>query len=458
MIREDLYRVLWTLSLPLMLNNFIQTLYNLVDAFWLGRLGHEEFAATSFVWPVVHLFISIGMGTSIAGTSILARLLGGREMKRAEEVATHLIVLSVVFAFVFSVLGYGLTPAILGFMGARGDFFAFSQVYLQIDFLSFPFVMVFFGLQSLLAAQGNNRAITLVNTASALTNILLDPFFIFETFMGVKGLGLGVAGAAYATLISKAVLAVLGFVVFYHGHSEIKLHLKKFKLRRDIFEEIFRVALPSTLGQMGSSFGFIVLNAAIASYGTITLAAFAMINRATALIMQPPMGIGGSLAAIVGQNLGAGALHRVRESLKKAILLSLIFTGLGSLFLFLFDEEVVYLFIARSGEQEVVREALVYLWYSLLTIPLMGFFSIFQGFFQGTGHTKYSMYMDVGRLWLIRLPMIYLFKHLTQLGSQGIWFSMTFSNVAIILYAGWLYRGGRWAFPHKKRGVLPSSV
>ena len=91
-VKEELYKVIWTLSLPLMLNNFIQTLYNLVDAFWLGRLGHEEFAETSFVWPVVNLFISIGIGTSVAGTSILARLLGSRKIKRAEEVASHLMV------------------------------------------------------------------------------------------------------------------------------------------------------------------------------------------------------------------------------------------------------------------------------------------------------------------------------------------------------------------------------
>ncbi|NLY73100.1 MAG: MATE family efflux transporter [Tissierellia bacterium] len=447
-VKEELYKVIWTLSLPLMLNNFIQTLYNLVDAFWLGRLGHEEFAATSFVWPVLNLFISIGIGTSVAGTSILARLLGSRKIQRAEEVAFHLMVLSLVFALVFSSLGYLLTPYILGFMGAKGDFFNYSRIYLQIDFLSFPFVMVFFGLQSILAAQGNNRAITIANTMAALLNVVLDPFFIFDEFMGIRSLGLGVAGAAYATFLSKVLLAFLGLFILLKGNNEISIGIRKIKLKLEIFKEILLVALPSTLGQMGSSFGFIILNAAIASYGTVTLAAFAMINRATAIIMQPPMGIGGSLAAIVGQNLGAGNHKRVKESLKKAALLSLVFTGLGALGLLIFDTQVVEFFLSSSGEPRVIEEALLYLWYSLLTIPLMGFFSIFQGFFQGIGFTKYSMYMDLGRLWVIRLPMIYAFKYLTSLGSQGIWFSMTFSNVAIILYAFWLYKKGNW-IPNK---------
>ncbi|HZK10683.1 MAG TPA: MATE family efflux transporter, partial [Clostridia bacterium] len=385
------------------------------------------------------------IGTSIAGTSILARLLGAKETKKAEEVAAHLMALSLIFALVFSTLGYKLTPMILSFMGAKGDFFLYGKVYLQIDFLSFPFVMIFFALQSLLASQGNNKAITIVSSIAAITNVVLDPFFIFDEFLGFKGLGMGVAGAAYATLLSKMILTVLGFIIFYSGKTEINLHLRKFKAKISVFKEILRVALPSTLGMMGSSFGFIILNAAIASYGTVTLAAFAMINRSTAIIMQPAMGIGGSLATIVGQNLGAGYLDRAKESLKKAALLSLIFTGSGSLLLFIFDKEFVHVFFSSSVDPGVINEALVYLWYSLLTIPLMGFFSIFQGFFQGTGFTKYSMYMDLGRLWLIRLPMIYLFKNFTEFGSQGIWFSMTSSNVLIILYAWWLYTRGRWS-------------
>lgn len=453
MVEEGLYKVLWTLSLPLMINNFIQTLYNLVDAFWLGRLGHEEFAATSFVWPVLNLFISIGIGTSIAGTSILARQLGAREKRRSEEVAAHLMVLSLVFALAFSVLGYFMTPAIVGLMGAQGDFFDFSRIYLQIDFLSFPFVMMFFGMQSILAAQGNNRAITLANTLAALTNMVLDPFFIFDEFLGFGGLGLGVAGAAYATLISKVLLAALGGFILLRGRGEIRLNFKGLKLKLSVFKEILLVALPSSLGQMGSSVGFIILNAAIASYGTITLAAFAMINRATGIIMQPAMGIGGSLAAIVGQNLGAGKLSRVKDSLKKAILLSLVFTATGAILLLIFDRSFVQLFLSSSGEARVMDEALVYLWYSLLTIPLMGFFSIFQGFFQGTGYTSYSMYMDLGRLWLVRLPLIYLFKNFTELGSQGIWFSMTFSNVLVIIYAWWLYRRNRWNPESKKEEI-----
>lgn len=443
-VEEELYRVILSLSLPLMLNNFIQTLYNLVDAFWVGKLGHVEFASTSFVWPVLMLFVSIGVGVSIAGTSIMARLLGARKREEAGEVAVHLIYLSLGFSLVFSLLGYGVAPWIVKFMGASGRFHQLSSIYLRIDFISFPFVMGFFALQSILVSQGNTKSITLINALAAITNMILDPFFIFDEFMGISSLGLGVAGAGYATLLSKVLLAVVGVMVLFSGTSEIPLVFKGRKLRKRIFKEIIGTALPSTLGQMGSSLGFIILNAAIASYGTVTLAAFGMINRATAIILQPAMGIGASLSAIVGQNIGAKKVDRVTEALKKASLITLIVCLLGSLLYYIWDDELVGIFISSSGDEEVVHEALLYLWYSLVTLPLMGFFSIFQGFFQGTGFTRYGMYMDIGRLWFIRLPMIYAFKHFTNLGSQGIWFAMTFSNFLIIVFAWWLYRRGTW--------------
>lgn len=443
-IEEELYRVILSLSIPLMVNNFIQTLYNLVDAFWVGKLGHVEFASTSFVWPVLMLFISIGVGISIAGTSIMSRLLGAGEAEKAGEVAVHLIYMSMGFALVFSVLGYVVSPWVVRFMGASGKFHALSTIYLQIDFLSFPFVMGFFAMQSILVSQGNTKAITLINALAAIANMVLDPFFIFDEFMGIPSLGLGVAGAAYATLISKVLLALVGVLVLYKGTSEIPLVFKGIKLKKKTFKDIISTALPSTLGQMGSSVGFIILNAAIASYGTVTLAAFGMINRATAIIMQPAMGIGGSLSAIVGQNIGARKMKRVVEALKKATVLTLLFTIAGSILYYIFDEQLVRLFISSSGEEEVIEEALVYLWYSLITVPFMGLFSIFQGFFQGTGFTSYGMYMDIGRLWLVRLPLIYVFKLFTDFGSNGIWFAMTFSNFIVIVFAWWLYHLGKW--------------
>ena len=174
------------------------------------------------------------------------------------------------------------------------------------------------------------------------------------------------------------------------------------------------------------------------------MAAFAMVNRITSLVMQPAMGIGAALTAIVGQNLGSNQMNRAKEAFSKAIKLTVVFSCVGILAMLAFDNEIINFFMQSKDGKLVIEESLVYLHYIAWSMPLMGIFSVFQGVFQGSGHTKYSMSMEIGRLWLVRLPMILMFKYFTEIGSTGIWFSMSFSNLIVCIYGYIIYRRGSW--------------
>ena len=436
-LNGDMYKVIITLSIPIMVNNFIQTLYNLADAMWVSKLGSVQFAATSFVWPIIFLFISLGIGISVAGTSILAQLVGASEYEEANEYATQLMVISMVFSLTFAIIGYFLSPFIVGWMGGTGDLAKYSNIYLKISFLGFPFVFLFFIFNSIMNAQGNTLAPTILSGVSAIINVVLDPIFIFT-------LDMGVAGAAIATVISQAVLVIAGvFILKYRSHL-IKLDFKDFKFDKRKLKKILNIGLPATIGQSGSALGFAVLNSFIASYGTSTLAAFAMVNRITSLIMQPPMGIGAALTSIVGQNIGANQFDRVMEAFKKSTTIVLTIGILGTGFLLWKDQGIIDLFMRNKDDMEVIVQGISYLRYISLSMPLMGMFSIFQGLFQGSGHTKYSMAMAIGRLWFIRIPMILIFKHFTNWGPTGIWFSMSFSNLLICIYGYAVYKSNKW--------------
>ena len=436
-LNGDMYKVIITLSIPIMVNNFIQTLYNLADAMWVSKLGSVQFAATSFVWPILFLFISLGIGISVAGTSILAQLVGASEYEEANKYATQLMMISMIFSLVFATIGYFLSPYIVSWMGGTGDLAKYSNIYLKISFLGFPFVFLFFNFNSIMNAQGNTLAPTILSAISAIINVILDPIFIFT-------LDMGVAGAAIATVISQAVLVVVGIFILKKHSPMIKLDFKDFKFNKEMLKKIVNIGLPATIGQSGSALGFAVLNSFIASYGTSTLAAFAMVNRITSLIMQPPMGIGAALTSIIGQNIGANQFDRVMEAFKKATKIVLIIGILGTVFLLWKDESIIDFFIRNKDDMEVVEQGISYLRYISLSMPLMGMFSIFQGLFQGSGHTKYSMTMAAGRLWLIRLPMILLFKHFTNWGPTAIWFSMSFSNLLICIYGYAIYKSNKW--------------
>ncbi len=436
-LKGNIYRVLISLSLPIIINSLIQTLYNLVDGIWVSKISSVHFAATAFVWPVNFLFISVGMGFSIAGTSLLSQLVGGEKINKAKDYAAQLMALTFLCSIVFTILGFFLSPFIIHLMGARGDLASLGSIYLKITFLDLPFMFLFFNINSAMHAQGDTITPMILSGASAVLNVILDPLFIF-TF------NWGIAGAAWATLVARAVLAGFGVMMLFSTKNRIRPRFSDFRFDKRIVKEIVTVGLPSSIGQSGASLGFIVLNAFIGSYGTATIAAYAMVNRITSLIMQPAMGIGSALTAVVGQNRGADQMARVQESFYKALILTGIIGVLGCALLIAFDAPIINFFMQAKDDPSVIDLALHYLFYISLSMPLMGVFSVFQGLFQGTGHTKYSMAMEIGRLWFVRLPMILIFKHLTAWGSTGIWFSMSFSNLIVCIYGYLVYRGKGW--------------
>lgn len=442
----DMYKVLLTLSIPIMINSIIQTLYNLVDGIWVSKISSVHFAATSFVWPINFLFVALGMGLSVAGTSLLSQLLGAGRFKEAKEYTSQLMVSSFLLSIMFVVTGVTISPYIIRFMGGEGDFADLANIYLRISFLDLPFMFLYFNINSIMNAQGNTVTPTILSAISALINVVLDPVFIFT-------LNMGIAGAAWATVLSRVVLALLGLKAVFNDGNNLKPDFRKFKFDKNILMEIVRVGLPASIGQAGASIGFMFLNVFIVSYGTATMAAFGMVNRVTSLVMQPAMGVGSALTAVVGQNLGANLLDRATESFRKASKIALYIGIIGGVLIFIFNKQIVNFFIQSKDDPEVIIQSITYMKYVAFSMPLMGMFSVLQGIFQGSGNTKYSMAMEIGRLWAVRLPMILIFKNLSNFGPSGIWFSMSFSNLIVCLYGIWIYKAHGW-----NRKVINSMV
>lgn len=432
-----MYRVLLSLSIPIMINSIIQTLYNLVDGIWVSKISSVHFAATAFVWPINFLFVAIGIGISVAGTSLLSQLIGAKKLVKVREYTEQLMASSFIISIIFTLIGLVSSPYIIKLMGGEGEFAQLANTYLRISFLDLPFMFFYFNINSIMNAQGNTVTPTILSGISALINVILDPIFIFTFNMGI-------AGAAWATVISRVALAGFGVRLVFKEDNKLRPNFKNFRFKKDILKEIIRVGLPASIGQAGSSVGFMFLNGFIVSYGTATMAAFGMVNRATSLIMQPAMGVGSALTAIIGQNLGAHQKSRATEAFLKAVKIALYIGFIGGVFIFIFNKPLVNFFIQSKDDLEVIIKSRTYMKFTAFSMPLMGIFSIFQGVFQGSGNTKYSMAMEVGRLWAVRLPMILIFKHFTHFGSSGIWFSMSFSNLVVCLYGYWAHKKYGW--------------
>lgn len=436
-LKGSIYKALLGLSIPIMINSIIQTLYNLVDGIWVSKISSVHFAATSFVWPINFLFIAIGIGISVAGTSLLSQFMGGGNIKKAREYSTQLMVISIILSLIFTVIGFLASPFMIKAMGAEGEFAHLANTYLKITFFDLPFLFLFFNINSTMNAQGNTVTPTILSGIAAILNAILDPIFIFTFNMGI-------AGAAWATVLSRVLCAFYGFKLIFSDNNKIKPNFKNFRFNPKIIKEIVRIGLPASIGQVGASVGFMFLNGFIVSYGTATMAAFGMVNRVSNLVMQPAMSVGTALTAVIGQNLGANQLERADESFEKSSFIALSIGLVGCAILFIFNKEIVSFFIQSKDDPKVISESITFMKYTAFSMPLMGMFAVFQGIFQGSGNTKYSMAMEVSRLWLVRLPMILAFKYLTSFGSRGIWFSMAFSNLIVCLYGYWVFKTRNW--------------
>lgn len=440
--------VLFAVAVPLMINNLINSLYNLADGLWVAQLSLVEFAATSFVWPPHYLFVALGIGVAIAGTSIISQLIGAGDKERAESYASHIFYFCLGLGLVFSVAGYYLAPTIVAWMGGTGDLGRHASLYLAILMAGFIFEMVYISFYAILGAQGKTRVTTWISAGAAILNALLDPLFIFDKdpVLGLPGLGLGIAGAGIATVLSQVVRVILGAYAIYSPHNDIRLRLVRIKLSWGRFVELMKRGFPTALGQASAALGFTLLNSEIAAYGDATIAAYAAVNRIASFVMQPTGAIGGSLTAIVGQNMGAGQLDRVKAFNRAAFRAITFMAAGGSLLLFFLRFPALSLFLRESGADAdlVWKLALDYNMFNVFMTPFMGYFDAFSGIFSGAGYPRYAAYMSILRLWGIRLPLIWAFRYFTDLGPTGVWISMLASNALIIIFAVGLYWKGKW--------------
>lgn len=436
-LNGDMKKVILTLSLPIMFNNLVQTLYSLADMFWVSKLGAIEVASTGFVWPVLFLIISIGMGVTIAGTSLISQYVGSNQREEAKLTASQIFSVAIILGAFLSLLGYFLTPYILRIMGADSELFKNSYAYLSIMFFDIPSYFIFLVFGAIRQAEGDTLSPMILNVVGAVTNVLLDPLFIFKFNMGIKG-------AAIATVLSKVIFVPYVIYILFKPQNGIYISLKSLKLKKKIVNRILKVGVPTCIGQSCSSLGFIVLNAFIVSYGNDTMAAFNIGNNINSIVMMPALGIGTALASIVGQNLGADKIDRAKIAFKTSISICTIILIIGGIILFLFAGNIIKIFVPDPKDVGVVIEGKYYLKVISAALPFMGVFQILIGTFQGSGHTFYSMIMDMGRLWFLRLPMILFCKHFTNWGSPSVWYSMIISNGIICIIGIIIYSTGNW--------------
>lgn len=433
LLREPrLYRAFLSLAWPVMLANLLKTLHDLVDTFFIGQMENSvpSQAAIAITWPLLNIFLALSIGLSVAGVALISQYLGAGQNEKARQYSGILLTLSLGAAVVFNLLLFLIASPVMKLMGAAGDTLQASEIYLQTRSFELIFVFLFGAFQAMRQARGDTVTPVILSTVSIILNIILTGIFI-QIFH------LGIFGAALGTVIAQAAIAPACVILMLSRKDPMRLRLRDLGLPRADTLHLVRVAVPSAASSAFSSFGFLIMQSMILSFGDIVAAAFSIGNKISNLLLTPVIALGSVLAAFVGQNVGAKNPDRARASYRTSRNIAVLLTLVGSLCIYPFRLSFLSM-LSNSGETIAIAEE--YLFWVLLTQPLLAFFQNYLGVFNGSGNTGYSFRIESVRLWLIRIPLILLFKYCTPLGHSGVWYAMVISNLFILIYGAHLFR------------------
>jgi putative MATE family efflux protein len=430
-------RALVTLSIPIILGNLLQTGYQLTDAFWVGRLGAAAVAAVSVSFPVTFLVIALGSGLAMAGATLTAQYVGAGRQDMVNHVAAQTMIMVVVSSVILGALGYLLSPLLLRLLGVAPDVSDGALGFMHISFIGIIFVFTYAMFQALMRGIGQTRIPLVIVLGTVILNFLLDPLFIF-------GWGpvpaLGVKGAALATLCTQALAATLGIAIFLRGQHGI--HLSVASLRPDLpyVKRAFFLGFPGSIELSTRALGLLVMSFLVASFGTLTIAAYGVGSTLLQVVMIPAMGMSMAVSTLVGQNMGAGNVDRASRIAVLGATIAFGALSVAGVVAFAFAPLLVSFFI--PGDAAVITEGARFIRTMCLAWGCIGVQLCIVAAFRASGNMLSAMVIALVSQWMIQFPLAYVLSRHTLLGARGMWWAFPITNVVVSLVAiGWFARG-----------------
>jgi putative MATE family efflux protein len=422
----------------------LRTGFNIVDAIYVGRISAEAIAAVSLAFPIMFFIHAIGGGVDVGVTSLIARYMGAKKVEKADNVAEHGLLSGLVLGIVFMILGLIFGKNLLMLMGA-GSLLDLSLDYLNIIFIGTLFMMLFFIGNGIFRGEGDMKTPMIIMVIATVINIILDPIFIFV-------LGLGVKGAAIATLISEVIGCILVIGALFMGKSSIKIRLRDFKFDFSIIKKIFKIGIPSSLSQVSMSISLFVMTRIVSSFGPYAIAAWGIIFRVDSVAVLPAIGLMIALISLVGQNVGAKKFDRAEKMVYRTSIIAGIFTGVIGLVFFAFPTAIMSIF---NTNPEVIRYGVMYLRSVTLVYAFVGVGISINGGFLGAGDAITALFLTLLRVMIITIPVALILAFGFKLGILGVWLSFLVSTLISTSTALLLFRTGRWKKAHIKKEDVP---
>lgn len=418
------------LAIPAATGFFFNTMFNVVDTWYGGRLSTSALAAMSLSFPVFFLILAIGSGVSSGATTMIGNALGRKDHEEARRYLSQSLSFALLHALILTAVGLALAPHIFTLMGARGEYLSHALRYMNVIFAGSTFFLLNYVMNAILNAHGNTMAYRNFLIGGFMLNLVLDPWFMY----GAAGFpALGLAGVALATVVIQC------FGVFYLFSQLSKtgsmpfLSLADLRPRVSYFRELFRQGFPAAMNMMTVSLGIFIITWFVGRFGEQAVAAYGIGTRIEQIALLPIMGLNMSTLALTAQNFGAERIDRIRETLRVSLRYGTLLAIFGTAAALLYGRELMGIF---TKDGSVIDTGVGFLAVEAYVLPSYVLLYICVSAMQGIKQPMFGLIIGLYRQIAGPVFVFHLFTVVMGLGLIGIWwgiFGITWSAALVVV-------------------------
>jgi len=436
--RGSIPRALLVLSWPTTTEQLLFTSTGLAHAFWLGRVSDSALSAMVLGTTLRMVLISPMMGLSMGGMAVVARHVGAREQELADRAVMQALLLVCMFVVPLMLIGQLLGPTFLRWMGASGRVLDESVAFLRIIVGGLLFMEMLPTMNGVIRGAGHPEYTLRNNAINVGVLMVMEPLLV----LGVGPFApMGVKGAAWAAVLGTAAGVAAQLWVLVRGTAGVRIHLYDARPDWQMMRRILRIALPTAAQRFSPNMANALLMRLVSSFGDNTLAAYSLVSRLLGFLLAPAMGAGGAAATMVGQNLGAGHTRRAERSALLGVWSAAGVSAACFAALSAFARPALGAF---DPSPAVLSVAVGITRYLIVAGSAQAFLTAMSGVLTSAGDVLAAMALNMGALWIVQLPLMWVLSHLLGMGPDGIWVGMALGFVAGALLTGLRFRQGQW--------------
>jgi putative MATE family efflux protein len=436
--RGSIGRAIFLLAVPMVLETLMESLFGIVNAFWVSRLGEDALATVGLTESMLTIIFAICIGLGMGTTAMIARRTGEKKMEAAGDAAAQSILLGVFVSIIIGAFGFTFAPALLHAMGASPSVIATGAGYPRIIYGTNVVIMLLFLNNAIFRGSGDAsiamRALWLGNAI----NLVLDPCLIFGVAFFPR---MGVAGSAVATTIGRGLAVIFQLYVLTRGTSRVRVRLKQLRPNFALMLRLIRVSLGGMIQFLIATASWVAIVRLVSEFGSAAVAGYTVALRIIVVAIMPSWGMSNAAATLVGQNLGAGQPERAEASVWKTGFANMCFLAVVTLVFVFFAEQLVGIF---THDPAILRYGVDCLRFIAYGYVFYAWGMVVASSFNGAGDTYTPTLLNLFCFWLFQIPLAYFLARRTSLGARGIFLAIMISESVLAVASIVVFRMGKW--------------